>query len=413
MGGGVEAELSAGLLLFVDGADYVTAKNLGMRLFVGVTNVGTRLIRLGCLPGCPKAAAEAAVGGPNARTPEQRAADKQAYKSLVAIPRYAELWGLNKTNLIAIVEQALHLAQFKQYVTVASVAITAASAWMMHIASDTNCGVKTTTAMYAKSFQLFCEFAAAPHSQQPGGVVVPIKRYVAVTFMRAEQARRKWMGNRPSAVNADASGSESDADGDGHGSGVGKADGDDDEDMLDCGERGCGGGDSPSSGDGGRGRLGGHSAATDTEVRGAPAAGGGARWLPVVSADGVSMDGAGVSRGARASEPAPTPARRVRTAGQTVAKMHRRATAKVVQVLNQLWTACGCAAFARYDVEAFESVGTYSAAHLLVGETQRNRTLENKASGVAKATGLRDPDLPDKDRRALIEKPLLGPTTSK
>jgi len=93
--------------------------------------------------------------------------------------------------------------------------------------------------------------------------------------------------------------------------------------------------------------------------------------------------------------------------------MHQSAMAKVGQVLNQLWTACGIAACAHYDVEAFESVGTYSAAKMLVRETQRDRTLENTASGVAKATGLRDPTLPDKDRRALIETLLLGPTTSK
>ena len=49
----------------------------------------------------------------------------------------------------------------------------------------------------------------------------------------------------------------------------------------------------------------------------------------------------------------------------------------------------------------------------MVSETQRNRTLENTASGSAKATGLRDPTLPDKERRAMIETLLLSPTTSK
>jgi len=92
--------------------------------------------------------------------------------------------------------------------------------------------------------------------------------------------------------------------------------------------------------------------------------------------------------------------------------MHQNAMAKVGQVCNQLWTACGCAACARYDVEAFHSFGTYSAANLLVRETQRNRTLKNTASGISKATRLRDPTLPDKDRRALIESLFLSPTTS-
>ena len=101
MGGGVEAELSAGHLLFVDGADYVTARNLVMCLFFGFNEVGTRLVRLGCLPGCPEEAAAAAMGGPHARTPEHRASDRQAYKHMVAIARYAELWGFNKANLCA------------------------------------------------------------------------------------------------------------------------------------------------------------------------------------------------------------------------------------------------------------------------------------------------------------------------
>ena len=104
---------------------------------------------------------------------------------------------------------------------------------------------------------------------------------------------------------------------------------------------------------------------------------------------------------------------RVRTVGQTVVKMHQSALAKVGLIFNQLWTACGCAACARYDVEAYASVGTYSAANLLFSETQRKRTLENTASGVAKATGLRDPTLPDRDRRTLIETILLRPTTTK
>ena len=200
IGGGVEAELSAGHLLFVDGADYVTAKNLVMRLFLGVPDVATRLMRLGCLPGRPDAVAEAAAGGPNARTTLQRAADQQAYKKLVAIARYAELWGFDKPNLCAVVKQALYLAETKQFATVASVAIAAASAWTMHTASATNSGVKSTSVAYAKSVQLFCQFASNPESQQPGGVVLPVNRYVVVTFLRSEQARPKRTGNQSGIV---------------------------------------------------------------------------------------------------------------------------------------------------------------------------------------------------------------------
>jgi len=64
-------------------------------------------------------------------------------------------------------------------------------------------------------------------------------------------------------------------------------------------------------------------------------------------------------------------------------------------------------------VEAYASVGRYGAANVLVSEIQRNRMLENTASSVAKATVLRDPTLPDKDRRTLIETMFLRPTTSK
>jgi len=99
------------------------------------------------------------------RTPGHRVADQQACKRLGAIARHAELWGFNKANLCAIVEKGIHLAYLKQYASVASMAITAAGACTMHVVSATNCGVKTTTAMYAKSVTLFCEFAAARDSQ--------------------------------------------------------------------------------------------------------------------------------------------------------------------------------------------------------------------------------------------------------
>jgi len=378
-----------------------------MRLLFGITDVGTRLICLGCLPGCPDEASETATGGPTARTPAQRVADQQAYKRLVAISRYSELWGFNKANLRAIVEQALHLAELNQYATVARVAITTASAWTLHTVSATNSGVKTTSATYAKSVNLFCEFAAAPESQQPRGVVVPINRYVAGTFMRAEKARPKRTGNRPGADDTDASGSESDGDGHAHEGGGGDADGD--EDLIAEGDGGGGGGATRVQGklDGSdRRRPGGHPPAAFSDDRGrSPAAGGGPHRLQVSFSDAVAVYGEASS--------APSPARRFRTVGQTVVEMHQSAMAKVGQVFNQLWTARGCAECARYDVKAFESVGTYSAANLLVSETQRNRTLQNTEFGVAKATGLRDPTLTDKDPRALIETLLLSPTNSK
>jgi len=397
MGGGVEAELSAGHHIFVDGADFVTAQNLVMRLFFGSTDVATRLMRLDCLPGCPDAAAEAARGGPNARTPLQRAADQQAYKRLAAIFRYAELWGFSKDNLCAIATQALHLAETKQYATVASVDIAASSAWTMHTVSATNVGVQTTSAAYAKSVKLFCQFAAEPDSQQPGGVVVPVNRYVVVTLLRSEQARPKRTGVRPSAVDDDESGTDSESERLGV---VVDDDGDEEEDRMEEGGRG-GGGNVPGGSCGrarvvnGGARPGDHPPAHSRSPTGE------ADTQPPTSADGNTT-----------MAPSMT-VPRVRTIGQTVVKMHQSALAKVGLIFNQLWTAWGCADCAFYDVESHASVGTYGAANVLVSETQRNRTLENTSSGVAKATGLRDPTLPDKDRRALIETMLLRPTTSK
>jgi len=452
MGGGVEAELSAGHLLFVDGADYVTAKNLVMRLFFGVPDIATRLMRLGCLPGCPDAVAEAAVGGPNARTPLQRAADQQAYKKLVAIARYAELWGFDKPNLCAVVKQALHLSETKQFATVASIAITAASAWTMHTASATNSGVKSTSVAYAKSVKLFCQFASNPESQQPGGVVLPVNRYVVVTFLRSEQARPKRTGNQSGIVGDD----ESDTGSDGERNGGGDAnDADDDDNWTGEMQRGLG------EGGGGGGRVRGASGSAqrgDNSLAGSSQAGkdahasnrgaDGANPMPRGGLPGSQLSAAdaptnlhppsvGHSPPAAASTFAPPPPRlftggtrtppppaagrnasgvtapRVRTVGQTVVKMHQSAMAKVGLIFNQLWTACGCVDCARYDVEAYALVGTYNAANLVVSETQRNRTLENTVSGAAKATGLRDPTLPDKERRVLIETLLLSPTTSK
>ena len=49
------AVLSAGFEAFRDGAEWVTECNMVSRLFLDNTNVGRRLIRLGCLPGCADA----------------------------------------------------------------------------------------------------------------------------------------------------------------------------------------------------------------------------------------------------------------------------------------------------------------------------------------------------------------------
>jgi len=127
-------------------------------------------------------------------------------------------------------------------------------------------------------------------------VVVPINRYVADTFMRAEQARPKRTGNGPGTVDADASGSESDAEGDGGGGEGNQEDGGDDKDVLERGDLGTGGTESRTYGDGGHGRLDDHARATDTQDGGdALAVDRGACGLSVVSAQGVALDMFGAS----------------------------------------------------------------------------------------------------------------------
>jgi len=269
-------------------------------------DVATRLMRLGCLPGCPDVAAEVARGGPNARTPLQRAADQQAYKCLAAIARYAELWGFSKDNLCAIATQALHLAETRQYATAASVAISASSAWTMHTVRATNVGANTTIAAYAKSVKLFCQFEAELDSQQRGGVVVPVNRTVVVAFLRSEKARPKRTGVRLRAVDDDESGTESESE---HLDGVDDDDGVEDADRMEGGGRG-GGGNVPGGG-GGRARVviwgarpGDHPPAHSLSPTGET------DTQPPTSADGNTT--------MAPSRTVP----RVRTVGQTVVKMH-------------------------------------------------------------------------------------------
>ena len=320
--------------LVVSSTVHLTSGPMGggvMRLFFGAMDVATRLMRLGCLPGCPDVAAEVASGGPNARTPLQRAADPQAYKCLAAIAQYAELWGFSKDNLCAIATQALHLAKTRQYATVASVAISASSAWKMHTVRATNVGAKTTIAAYANYVKLFCQVAAEPDSQQPGGVVVPVNRYVVAAFLRSDQARPKRMGVRLSAVDDDESGTESESE---RLDGVDDDDGVEDEDRMEGGGRG-GGGNVPEGG-GGRARVVNWGARPGDHP---PAHSG----SPTGEADTQTPTSADGNTTMAPSRTVP----RVRTGGQMVVKVHQRASTKAGLIFNQLWTACGCADCAR------------------------------------------------------------------
>ena len=100
-----------------------------------------------------------------------------------------------------------------------------------------------------------------------------------------------------------------------------------------------------------------------------------------------------------------------RKVGQSVLRMHESALAKVGSIFNKLWTGCKCAKFAEYDVEAYESVGNYEAANLVVQQSKRQRFLEYNAAGVSKAKGGRVPTLPDVERRTMTEGLLLRTVT--
>ncbi|KAK1864975.1 hypothetical protein I4F81_007511 [Pyropia yezoensis] len=63
------------------------------------------------------------------------------------------------------------------------------------------------------------------------------------------------------------------------------------------------------------------------------------------------------------------------------------------------------------DVEAYDSVGSCEPAKLVVTQSKRQRVLEDNAAGVAKATGQRDPSLPNSQRRTLEERMVLKATT--
>jgi len=103
---------------------------------------------------------------------------------------------------------------------------------------------------------------------------------------------------------------------------------------------------------------------------------------------------------------------RMTTVGHAVVQMEQRALSNVGLIFNQLWTPCGCETCVRYDVQAYASARTYSAAHLLVSKKERNRTSENTESGLEKVPDLWHPTLADKDRRALSETIFLQPSTT-
>ncbi|OSX79268.1 hypothetical protein BU14_0082s0033 [Porphyra umbilicalis] len=93
-------------------------------------------------------------------------------------------------------------------------------------------------------------------------------------------------------------------------------------------------------------------------------------------------------------------------------KMHINALSKVASVINGLWSQCSCGSCSSFGADAFLTVGGCPAAKAVVEQCKRERYLKATALGVGKATGTRDPALPDDVRLPMVKETLLGPTSA-
>ena len=178
------------------------------RLFLSAAAEANRVFRLGCLPGCADAAISAAgvptqrvvplpTGAPPRRTTAELAKDRDAYLHVVTLSQYAQIFALSKSNVKAVVMQAVHLAETGQHATVVSTTIKMINTWALHTVSGTTSGVKQTMLDYCASIEHFCNWAATPLSSQPDGVVVPVSRHVVVVFLEFEKERERSTLRRP------------------------------------------------------------------------------------------------------------------------------------------------------------------------------------------------------------------------
>jgi len=102
----------------------------------------------------------------------------------------------------------------------------------------------------------------------------------------------------------------------------------------------------------------------------------------------------------------------LRKVGHSKLKRHINALSKVASVFNGLWSQCSCESCSSFGADAFLSVGGCLAAKAVVEQCKRERYLEATALGVGKATGTRDPALPDGMRLPMVKEMLLGPTSA-
>lgn len=98
-----------------------------------------------------------------------------------------------------------------------------------------------------------------------------------------------------------------------------------------------------------------------------------------------------------------------RKVGHATLKMHQHATAKVATLFNRLYTECVCRECERFKAPAYLSVGAFPAPKAVIDQSQRQRWLEDTAAGVGKATGTRDPALPEQMQMRMVQQQLRGP----
>lgn len=474
------------------------------------TNVGRRLIRLGCLPGCADAETTAdgtpvarvvplPSGSPPRRAPVELSRDKHAYTHLVTIAQYAELFQLSKTNVQAVVVQGLHLAETGQHGAVVSAASELTNTWALHTVSGTHSGVKQTMKDYVASIRLYCEWAETSAAGNPDGIIVPVNRNEVVAFLEVEKNRERSSRRRPAKrprltppprVARAAEGAAGDAReprrdgatgmprkdrpspaagvsairpsvasggvtraGSSAGTAAGPAADGRQGVRAAAGDarphefvgRGAGGGLGTAVGAGDRGRAAGAAAMGGPAGLGNPGRGGTAAvgpprggvaartalpaagqpgWVHGRRRDragqqgGAGGEGGGGSSdteaaevtGAAASSTTSTTAAAPYKVGPSTLKILQSAMAKVATVFNGLCSQCLCGACDAFRADTYLPAGGCRAAKAVVDQCARERYLEATAAGVGKATGARDPALPDDVRLSMVKEMLLGST---
>lgn len=347
---------------------------------------------------------------------DQHDADKQYDDRLELVAQHAERFMINVINKKALVLQGLHLPESKHYSTLARVAGGAINSWTLLPVSGTNNSKKKTMKSYGAWVDTNCAIGELPTRNQANGVVVPIYRHVAVTFLpdetggvRATHLRRPIeaaiMGRtatiHPPARRPPTIPQARAADGDGmEAGGTGSSDDDptSDKDKAEAivAEVLAAAGTSTAT------PTSACESGTGEERRGATTQ----AARPQEPPRATRMPSATNSRPGTGAEALPM-STAPRNVGQSVIRMHQSSLAKAAAVITKLFTGCPCAPCAVFHVESYDSVGCYEPANRFLSQSKTQRFLEGNAAGVVKAADKRDPALPDSQRHMLTETLML------